>query len=633
MSDGKRLGTSRAAVYMRNKRKLKRLFSTCGTKVSIPKNFFDTMPVPNSGIINDPVVTGIVNTKASNNLICYETSDTEDDEAGERSTNTFGFVNEVEDNNYIEGNYHNDDNDQDEDNGNQEEYNNLVEDNDYHDTQNVITDVDEEINFFLDDDEDINNENDENEFLSINSTPEYQYPLISKRHLKIKDHFLSVIATSIKHRRFIYPFNQCYGKLRTDDELISDMKFVTKKGVSRYGIKGYSALTALPLFSITKGVVVEAMHAAFLGAAKLHTTILMTTTNTSYYVGGSDAGEIIDKTLLFLNHASLDDSIASETKTYIFKALKVVDETVETGSRDKFIFEGKPTIRSLTQDESIVLRAAGYTPEKITIYGRMQMNKIKFSSVNAQVQTKISDSFIFNERDGVFYEIKKILSFQIDNNLISGLIVRRFSHAYYGFDTQFISAVVENKFSFIHETNRIRPAIKITTNGKQSQQANNHFKESGENLNLGCFDFEDRDGEEIEKVSLEENDNDTVIVSRINVKLREIFPNLENIDPTVVELLPSVLQQEARVYLKTDNKVNVKFSQDKFKNEEKLKTVSIKSSQNEVINGKKSVKPKSSNGNKTSNSSNKSCEKNQSNIKKIPPNVCSTIYSCLSADP
>lgn len=43
MSDGKRLGTSRAAVYMRNKRKLKRLFSTCGTKVSIPKNFFDTM--------------------------------------------------------------------------------------------------------------------------------------------------------------------------------------------------------------------------------------------------------------------------------------------------------------------------------------------------------------------------------------------------------------------------------------------------------------------------------------------------------------------------------------------------------------------------------------------------------------
>lgn len=157
-------------------------------------------PVPNSEIINDPVVTGIVNTKASNNLICYETSDTEDDGAGERSTNTFGFVNEVEDNNYIEGNYHNDDNDQDEDNGYQEEYNDLVEDNDYHDTQNVITDVDEEINFFLDDDEDINNENDENEFLSINSTPEYQYPLISKRHLKIKDHFLSVIATSIKHR-------------------------------------------------------------------------------------------------------------------------------------------------------------------------------------------------------------------------------------------------------------------------------------------------------------------------------------------------------------------------------------------------------------------------------------------------
>ncbi|KAH0540081.1 hypothetical protein KQX54_012371 [Cotesia glomerata] len=393
MSDGKRLGTSRAAIYMRNKRKSKRLFSTCGTKLSIPKNFFHTMPVLNSVIINDPVDTGIVNTKASNNLISYETSDTEDDETGEMSTNTFDFVNEVEDNNYIEGNYNNEDNDQEEENGYQEEYNDLVEDNDYHDTQNVITEVNEENNFFTDDDEDIDNESDENELFSINSTPQYQYPLISKRYLKIKDHFLSVIATSIKHR----------------------MSYEAVLDILRW-IKSSHVISGLPT---TKAALWRA----------------------------------------------LNDSIASKTKAYIFKTLKVFDETVQTGSRDKFIFEGKPTIRSLTRDESIVLRAAGYTPEKITIYGRMQLNKIKFSSVNPQLQTKISDSFIFNERDGVFYEIKKIVSFKIDNNLISGLIVRSFSHDYYGFETQFISAVVENKLSFIHETNRIRPAIKINTNG------------------------------------------------------------------------------------------------------------------------------------------------------------------------
>ncbi|CAD6201258.1 GSCOCG00000059001-RA-CDS [Cotesia congregata] len=149
---------------------------------------------------------------------------------------------------------------------------------------------------------------------------------------------------------------------------------------------------------------------------------------------------------------------------------------------------------------------------------------------------------------------------------------------------------------------------------KQSQQANSDFRqESDENLDLGNFDSEDCDVEGIEKVSLEENYVDTVVESRINVKLREIFPDLENIDPAVVELLPSELQQAARVYLKSDNKVpdNVKSSQDKIKNEEKLKPVSIKSPQNKVKNGKKYVKSKSSNSN------NKSCEKNQSNINKF----------------
>ncbi|KAH0534997.1 hypothetical protein KQX54_011609 [Cotesia glomerata] len=149
------------------------------------------------------------------------------------------------------------------------------------------------------------------------------------------------------------------------------------------------------------------------------------------------------------------------------------------------------------------------------------------------------------------------------------------------------------------------------TTQKQSQQAND-FEESGKNLDLGSFDTEDRDGEGIEKVSLKENDDDTIVVSRINVKLRETFPDLEKIDLTVVELLPSELQQEAR------------FSHDNIKNEEKLKTVNIKSPQSKVKNGKKSVEPKSMTGNKTSNSSNKSCEKIKVTLKRYHPTFVET---------
>ncbi|CAG5096817.1 Protein of unknown function [Cotesia congregata] len=314
---------------------------------------------------------------------------------------------------------------------------------------------------------------------------------------------------SLSRGKFIYPFSQSYGKLRTD-------------------------------------------NAAFLGAAKLHITILLTTTKASYYIGHPDVIKIIDKILLsikppsrrartprsinsyaqwkasewrnwldyapaclkpvleekYVNHLALfseamhylnsdsitlseldrasmllkeyfklfeeffgtekmtsnihslthlarcvmnwdfstpafDKSIASETRDYIVKKLKVVDETVEIGFADKFVLKEKPTIRSLTEGERIVLCAAGYTPEKINIYGHMRLNGIKFSSVNPQLQTKVSNSFAFNER----------------------LIAQNFSHACYGFDTQFIHEVDKNHTNFIQETSRIRPAIKITTIG------------------------------------------------------------------------------------------------------------------------------------------------------------------------
>ncbi|KAF7993532.1 hypothetical protein HCN44_010127 [Aphidius gifuensis] len=50
------------------------------------------------------------------------------------------------------------------------------------------------------------------------------------------------------------------------------------------------------------------------------------------------------------------------------------------------------------------------------------------------------------------------------------------------------------------------------------------------------------------------NKNDSVDESFNSIKLQELFPDLDNIDSSIVELLPSELQQEAKIYLKSNDK-------------------------------------------------------------------------------
>ncbi|XP_074098889.1 uncharacterized protein LOC141527362 [Cotesia typhae] len=193
MSDSKRPGTSRTAIYLRNKRKLKRLFSTFGTKVRIPKNFFDKLPVSNNTFIYNHVNINRANVNTSNNLLRYDTSDIDDEETTDTSTDADSSEDYEDEDNY----HHNETVFSDGGEQNNTFTDEVEVDNDNNDNNDDNNDTDNNDN---NDDNDIDNESDEAEFLSINSSIKYQYPLIPKKHLKMKDHFLSIIATSIKHR-------------------------------------------------------------------------------------------------------------------------------------------------------------------------------------------------------------------------------------------------------------------------------------------------------------------------------------------------------------------------------------------------------------------------------------------------
>lgn len=117
--------------------------------------------------------------------------------------------------------------------------------------------------------------------------------------------------------KYIYPLSQCYKRTRTDVEFRQDMAraFDTEKIIR--GVKNVSSLVALPLFDIPKGVVVEAMHAVFLGVVRQHTKLLLTQTNASYYVGSPDNKAAIDKYLLAVRPPSCRSRKPRSISTYV----------------------------------------------------------------------------------------------------------------------------------------------------------------------------------------------------------------------------------------------------------------------------------------------------------------------------
>ncbi|XP_057335578.1 uncharacterized protein LOC130674302 [Microplitis mediator] len=414
-------------------------------------------------------------------------------------------------------------------------------------------------------------------------------------------------------RRLIFPFKQSYLKLRTENELKADMKYVIRTGNIRHGVKGYSSLTALPLFKITKGVIVETMHSVFLGVVKLHTTVLLKTVGAPYYIGKKQSLQIINKTLLsikppsrrsrkprkvescvqwkasewrnwldyapvclksvledkyinhlaqlseaihylnsdsitlqelnradfllkeyaktfeqffgevkmssnvhslshlvecirnwgpmwahnaftfeswnrkimdcltspvgredqiitrflmqrFINHVAFDGSISNETRSFIVKQLRVINDSSRIEHRDKFIVEKESRARYLSEEEFKVLHVAGYKPEHLTAYESMHVNGVKFSCLNETKVTKFSNSFIYSDIDGTFSTINNIIQFYSSREIITGIIVQSYKHIGYGFNAGHIHMIKPKKIlNFIRDTYMIRPAIKMST--------------------------------------------------------------------------------------------------------------------------------------------------------------------------
>ncbi|XP_044597322.1 uncharacterized protein LOC123273905 isoform X2 [Cotesia glomerata] len=129
--------------------------------------------------------------------------------------------------------------------------------------------------------------------------------------------------------KFVYPFCQCYKKQRTDAEVRNDMLYAFDTGKIRHGVKNISSLVALPLFNICNGVVVEAMHAVYLGVVKRHTEILMDLkfspkackskarkTKPPYYVGDFNSRKLIDRRLLSIKPPSCRSRRPRSISTY-----------------------------------------------------------------------------------------------------------------------------------------------------------------------------------------------------------------------------------------------------------------------------------------------------------------------------
>lgn len=70
------------------------------------------------------------------------------------------------------------------------------------------------------------------------------------------------------------------------------------------GIKGISSLAGLPEFDLSKGLVIECLHAIFLGAIKQHTNLFLIATDSPFYIGDLVSKQRIDNRLLSIKPPS-----------------------------------------------------------------------------------------------------------------------------------------------------------------------------------------------------------------------------------------------------------------------------------------------------------------------------------------
>ncbi|CAG5085086.1 Protein of unknown function, partial [Cotesia congregata] len=117
-----------------------------------------------------------------------------------------------------------------------------------------------------------------------------------------------VPGKTLKQGKLVYPLEQSFGELRLDSQIRADTKYAFKECIKINGIKGISPLISLPLFNIRRGVVVETMHAVFLGVVQLHKP---------YYIGDPNTLKAIDYYLFMIKPPSRRSRKPRSIKTYL----------------------------------------------------------------------------------------------------------------------------------------------------------------------------------------------------------------------------------------------------------------------------------------------------------------------------
>lgn len=79
----------------------------------------------------------------------------------------------------------------------------------------------------------------------------------------------------VMNKKVVFPVQQSFTQLRTKSDLELDMYKARQIKQPIRGVKGISSLITLPLFDIIKGVVIESMHAVYLGVVKQYMSIVV----------------------------------------------------------------------------------------------------------------------------------------------------------------------------------------------------------------------------------------------------------------------------------------------------------------------------------------------------------------------
>ncbi|XP_074114038.1 uncharacterized protein LOC141537102 isoform X1 [Cotesia typhae] len=168
----------------------------------------------------------------------------------------------------------------------------------------------------------------------------------------------------------------------------------------------------------------------------------------------------------FIITSTFDKSVSVETRNYIKTLLKIPATDDNTNSHSKFDCQGKSVKRSPTLPEIKALTEAGYSPDNLTCYKKMTVNKIKYNCHIEERNVKFCDSII-NDGNNIYGIIQSIVKFTNGDSTVCGLLMLTYNKVESAFQTRHISRVkVTENLVFVPEDSRIKPACLMKSSGE-----------------------------------------------------------------------------------------------------------------------------------------------------------------------